>query len=186
MARLHAARFTWGTVLFALSCLVVPEVTWSDSAKEIDTAVDGALERFKEEVATADEFLAKAKGVLVLPDVIKAGFGFGGEYGEGALRIGGKSVEYYSLAAGSMGFQIGAQSRAIFLIFLEDDALKRFRESSGWKAGLDGSVAFSDSGAAGSIDTNSGRNPIVGFVLTNRGFMANATFEGAKLTKIVR
>ena len=79
--------------------------------EEIDIRVDAALKRFEKEIAGGSVFLEKAKGVLVLPKVLKAGFGIGGEYGEGALRIDGKTVEYYSIASASIGFQIGAQSK---------------------------------------------------------------------------
>jgi len=93
------------------------------------------------------EYLKQAKGVLVFPKVFKAGFGFGGEYGEGALRIKGKTVDYYSTAAASFGFQIGVQKKSIILLFTQQAALKHFRESSGWKAGVDGSVALATLGA---------------------------------------
>ena len=76
--------------------------------------------------------------MLVIPNIVKAGLGVGGEYGEGALRIGGKTVAYYSLAAGSVGIQIGAQKTNLVLVFRQDEALKKFRASSGWKAGVTG------------------------------------------------
>ena len=107
-------------------------------------------------------------------------------YGEGALRIGGKTVAYYSLAGGSVGFQIGAQKTNLILVFMDEEALKQFRRSSGWKAGLDGSVAFIDVGTGKSLDTLSFQDPIVAFVFGQRGLMANATVEGAKFTKLAR
>ena len=156
------------------------------SAEEINIKVDEALERFEKDITGGDRFLAAAKGVLVFPGVIKAGFGIGGEYGEGALRIGGETVEYYSTAAGSFGLQIGAQSKAVYLIFMQQEALDNFRNSSGWKAGVDGSINMIKVGAAGAIDTTNIQDPIIGFVLTNAGLMANITLEGSKYTKIVR
>ena len=77
----------------------------------------------------------------MFPNVYKAGFGIGGEYGEGALRIGGKTVDYYSTVAGSFGFQLGAQKKTLILVFMQKGVLNSFRESDGWKAGVDGSVA---------------------------------------------
>lgn len=156
------------------------------SAEEINIKVDEALERFEKDITGGDRFLAVAKGVLVFPGVIKAGFGIGGEYGEGALRVGGETVEYYSTAAGSFGLQIGAQSKAVYLIFMQQEALDNFRNSSGWKAGVDGSINMIKVGAAGAIDTTNIQDPIIGFVLTNAGLMANITLEGSKYTKIVR
>jgi lipid-binding SYLF domain-containing protein len=156
------------------------------TAKEINSEVNAALKLFSQHVKGGKEFLNAAKGVLVIPNIVKAGLGVGGEYGEGAMRIGGKTVEYYSLAAGSVGFQIGAQKTNLVLVFMQDEALKNFRKSSGWKAGVDGSVAFIDVGAGKSLDTVNVKDPIVAFMFGQRGLMANATVEGAKFTKLVR
>jgi lipid-binding SYLF domain-containing protein len=156
------------------------------SAKEIDIKVDDALERFYKEVSSGKRFLEEAKGILVFPSVIKAGFGIGGEYGEGALRIGGKTVDYYSTTAASIGFQLGAQSKTVIIVFLEKDALKKFRDSHGWEAGVDGAIALVKVGAGGSIDTTNIKVPIVGFVFSNKGLMYNLTLEGSKMTKLKR
>jgi len=156
------------------------------SAKEIDVSVDVALDRFKNEVPGAKEFLSNAKGVLVIPNVIRVGFGLGGEYGEGALLIDGKTVDYYSVAAGSFGFQIGAQSKNLVIIFMDEGALTTFRDSLGWRAGVDGSVALVDYGAGGSVDTKNIQHPIVGFVFGLKGLMVNLSLEGSKFTKLTR
>lgn len=154
------------------------------TAREIDVSVDVALERFEKEVKGSKAFLESSKGVLVFPKVLKAGVGFGGEYGEGALRIDGKTVDYYNTAAGSFGLQFGAQAKTIILLFLDADALKRFQESEGWKAGVDGSVALVTLGAGGDIDTTKMKEPIVGFVFGQKGLMYNLTLEGSKFTKL--
>jgi lipid-binding SYLF domain-containing protein len=156
------------------------------SAKEIDVSVDVAMDRFKNEVPGALEFLQNAKGVLVIPNVIRVGFGLGGEYGEGALLINGKTVDYYSLGAGSFGFQIGAQSKNVVVIFMDQNALTSFRDSLGWKAGVDGSVALIDAGAGGSVDSNNIQHPIVGFVFGLKGLMVNLSLEGSKFTKLTK
>jgi len=170
-------------VLCIISTLFIPS-SFAATAKEIDTGVDVALERFETEVKGGKEFLKAAKGVLILPRVIKAGFIVGGEYGEGALRIKGKTVAYYNIAAGSFGLQIGAQEKNIILIFMQDEALNKFRTSSGWQIGIDGSVALVKVGAEGSVDTTTFKEPIVGFVFGQRGLMADVSLEGAKITKI--
>jgi len=174
-------------VLFLITAdLWGPDISQAASAKEIDIRVDVALEKFEKDVKGGKEFMKSAKGVLVFPSVIKAGFGIGGEYGEGALRIKGKTVDYYSTAAASIGFQIGAQSKTVILVFMEGKALKGFRDSTGWEAGVDGSVALVELGAGGSIDTTNIKDPIVGFVFGNKGLMYNLTLEGSKFTKLVR
>jgi lipid-binding SYLF domain-containing protein len=162
----------------------LPPRSLAASAREIDVSVDVALERFEKEVGGAKTFLEAAKGVLVLPKVLKAGVGFGGEYGEGALRIDGKTVDYYNTVAGSFGFQFGAQAKTIILLFMEEAALKKFRQSEGWKAGVDGSVAVVTVGAGGTIDTTKLEDPIVGFVFGQKGLMYNLTLEGSKFTKL--
>ncbi len=167
-------------------CFMVFQSTdaYAKTAKEIDVSVDVALENFHKQVKGGKEFLKSAKGVLVFPSVLKAGVGVGGEYGEGALRIGGKTVDYYNTAAASFGLQLGAQKKTIILVFMQQEALKKFRASSGWEAGVDGSVALITIGAGGSIDTTNVKDPIVAFVLGQKGLMYNLTLEGSKYTKL--
>ncbi|KJJ84575.1 lipoprotein [Candidatus Omnitrophus magneticus] len=153
------------------------------TGKEIDKDVDNALELF-EQIKGSDNVLKKAKGLLVFPIVLKAGIGIGGEFGEGALRIKGKTVDYYNTAAASIGFQLGGQKKTIILAFLDDEALKKFRVSSGWKIGADASVAVVALGVGGAIDTASLNEPIVAIVFGQKGLMYNLTLEGAKITKI--
>ena len=174
------------TLRFSLLALILAVGSAAQAAdrREIDVKVDIALERFQKEVGGGKRFLDSAEGVLVFPSVIKAGIGIGGEYGEGALRIDGKTVDYYSTAAASIGLQLGAQSRTVILVFLDKKALKEFRASSGWKAGVDGSVALIKLGAGGAIDTENIKDPIVGFVFSNKGLMYNLTLEGSKYTKL--
>lgn len=167
-------------------CLIGSSQAFAASKAEIDIEVKQAIKRFKKEVGAADEYMKIAKGMLVFPSVFKAGFGIGGEYGEGALLIGGKTVQYYSTAAASFGFQLGAQTKTIIILFTTSDALKKFRKSDGWEAGVDGSVALVDIGAAKTIDTNTIKNPIIAFVISNKGLMYNLSLEGSKYTKIDR
>jgi len=172
----------WLIVMFVF-CFV--PVSYGATAKEIEASVEAALKLF-EQVKGGKELLQKAKGVLVLPGVFKAGLIVGGEYGEGALRIGGRTVDYYSIAAGSFGLQIGAQKKNIIIVFMEEGALKSFRASAGWKVGVDGSVAAINVGAGASVDSTQVKETIVSVIFGQKGLMANATLEGAKLTKLVR
>ncbi len=180
----HRQRNTMRVLLLALIATSLAPSAWSAGADVINAKVDEALQKFTSEIQGGEELLGKAKAVLVFPDVFKAGFIVGGEGGEGAMRIDGRTVEYYSTAAGSVGLQVGAQSRAVFLLFMEQGALDTFRSSSGWKAGVDGSVAMVNVGAAGAVDTTTAKAPILGFVMAQGGFMANLSLEGSKYTKI--
>ena len=174
---------TAGFVL--LSLVFFTGVSYAKSAREIDASVDTTLTRFQREVVGGKELVSKAKGILVFPQVIKGGIGIGGEYGTGALRVKGKTVDYYNTIAGSIGFQLGGQAKTIIMLFMEDEALKAFHASEGWKAGVDGSVALVTPGADGSVDTTKTNQPIIAFVLNQKGLMYNLTLEGSKFNKIV-
>lgn len=156
------------------------------TANQIESSVNAALGQFYKEVRGAKEFAKVAKGMLILPGVFKAGFGLGGEYGEGALRINGKTVNYYAIGSGSVGFQIGAQKKNIIIAFMTEDALNRFRRSSGWEAGVDANIAFVDVGGGKRLDTNTIKDPIVAFVFGVKGLMADVSLKGAKFTKLKR
>jgi lipid-binding SYLF domain-containing protein len=182
------SKITLKTVaLLAVSLMIfaAPSVARAETAKEIDVSTDVSLESFAKEVKGAKEFLQASKGVLVFPKVYKAGFFWlGGEYGEGELRIDGKTADYYNIAAGSLGFQLGAQVKTVILVFLQKDALEQFRKSEGWKAGVDGSVAVADVGVGQAVDSTTFKEPIIGFITDQKGLMLNLTLEGSKFTKI--
>lgn len=190
MTRQIFNQFRGVHLVAALAGLIVLLSGWlsgpalAASAKEIDVGVDEAIVLFEKEVKNGKSFLQSSKGVLAFPRVLKGGAGFGGEYGQGALRIGGKTVDYYSTLQGSFGLQLGGEIKTVFVVFLDEGALKRFREGEGWKAGVDGSVSLVTLGAGGSIDTNNLKDPIVGFVLGQKGLMYNLSFEGTKFTKL--
>jgi lipid-binding SYLF domain-containing protein len=174
-------------VVLALTVLFIflaSAVSFAKTAAEIDASVNAAMHLFKKDIKGADEYLKAAKGVLVMPGVTKVAFIIGGKYGQGALRIGGKTAGYYSLASGSLGYQIGAQKYDLVILFLTDHALKNFRESEGWEAGVDAEVTLIDIGAQGSIGTLRSQHPVVGFVFDEKGLMAGVSIKGAKFTKI--
>jgi lipid-binding SYLF domain-containing protein len=169
-----------------MSTLLLTGTSEARTAQEIDASANAALDRFYKQVGGSRELLQRAKGVLVLPGVIKAGIGVGGEYGEGALRVNGRTVAYYSIAAASIGLQLGAQKKDIIIVFLEESALNKFQVSQGWQVGVDGSVVLIDVGANASIDTSKINQPIVGFVVGQKGLMYNLTLEGSKISKLKR
>ena len=178
-----AARFAASLVAIAAALLWTQQAA-AASAQEIEIKVDAALKLFREKVSGADEFLEAAEGVLVFPNVFKAGFVIGGEYGEGALRIGGKTVDYYNTAGASFGLQLGAQGRTVIIVFVQKDALESFRASSGWEAGVDVSIAIVELGAGASLNSTNVKDPIVGFIFGNKGLMYNLTLEGSKFTRL--
>jgi lipid-binding SYLF domain-containing protein len=174
----------------ALLCLLAITIAApganAESGYEIDRSVDATLGRFYRNIGGARELADKAVGVLVFPSVVKAGFGIGGEYGEGALRIRGRTVDYYNMVSASIGFQLGVQERSVIIMFMTPEALDQFRRTAGWKIGADASVAIVTLGIGGSIDTNKITSPVVGFVLDPKGLMYNLTLEGSKISRISR
>ena len=172
-------------MLIAVVAFVLPTAEAASKA-EIDAKVSAALEELYRKSQAAKDLSTKASGILVFPSVIKAGIGIGGEYGEGSLLVGGTPVGYYNVASASIGFQLGAQSKTQVIMFMTDASLERFRNSKGWEAGVDGSVAIIEWGAGGSVDTNNIKDPIVGFIYSNKGLMYNLTLEGTKITPIVK
>lgn len=178
----HACRIF--CLALTLAAVLAPLRGDAATAAEIDASVTEALQVFAEEVDGAQAFLDSAAGYLVFPRVIKVGVAIGGETGEGALIVGSQTAGYYRTAAGSFGFQLGAQAKSIVIAFMTPDSLEKFRNSSGWKVGVDGSVALIDLGAGKAIDTSNIKDPVVGFVFGSKGLMYNLTLEGSKITKL--
>ncbi len=157
----------------------------SNGAAAIDARVDTTLDYLYARYPETRELADKAAGMLVMPLVTEAGLGFGGAYGRGALRVGGASVDYYSVAKASFGFQIGAQQYAHVLFFMTDEALQAFRTSPGWVAGADIKYAVSAQGDRLSADTLTTTKPVVAVVFGQAGLIIGATLEGIKYTRII-
>jgi lipid-binding SYLF domain-containing protein len=177
-------RFLSAAFVLLLSFVTITNYAEAKTANEINSSVNAAMNRFYKQVDGAKEFMAQAKAVLVMPNVTKAGFFAGGQYGEGALRVGGKTKGYYNLIAGSFGFTFGAEKIDIVIAFMTDDALRGFQKVHGWEVGVDGTVALIDVGGGKRLDTTTLRDPIVGFVFDAKGLMLDISLKGAKFTRI--
>jgi lipid-binding SYLF domain-containing protein len=114
----------------------------AERRRAIDADVDRALSQLYNEIRGSRELVASARGVLVFPSVISAGFIVGGTHGTGALRKGGTTVSYHTMTAASVGLLAGARSKAVYYLFMTEDALRRFEASSGWTVGADASVRW--------------------------------------------
>src|SRR5262245_18836367 len=169
-----------------LLLVAAPQPGKAASAAEINDEVNATLRSFDKQDPSARELARKAAGILVFPSVIKAGFGLGGEYGEGVLIIKGEPAGYYNIVSASFGFQIGVQSRSVIIMFMTEEALAGFKNAYGWKVGVDGSIVVVTIGAEGSIDTNSLTSPIIAFIIDPKGLMYNLSLEGSKITRIDR
>src|SRR5512138_2190128 len=173
-------------VLFSmLACASVERETGvKQTSSEINRNVDQAMQRFNSQVAGGRDIIARAKALLIIPNATKAGFVVGGEYGEGALRAGNRTVAYYNLISGSYGFTFGAERMDIVIAFMTDQALNDFQKLQGWEVGVDGNVALIDVGGGKRVDTTTLRDPIVGFVFDAKGLMLDLSLKGAKFTRI--
>lgn len=154
------------------------------TAAEIDTDVDSALMKLYEKTPAAKELAKVAKGILVFPDVVKAGFIVGGQYGEGALRVDGKTTGYYSTVAASYGLQAGAQSFGYALFFITDNAMDYLKKSEGWEIGTGPSLVIVDAGVASSLTTTTAKSDIYAFFFDQKGLMAGLGLQGSKITKL--
>lgn len=149
----------------------------------IDAGIAPALQKLYRQVPGSEELANKAAGILIFPSVVRAAIGIGGEFGRGALRVGGRSTGYYELAGGSLGFQLGAEWRSVALLFMTQEALEAFRNSSGWQVGVDASVAMPQNGSIGNLSTAASRQ-ILGYVFDNSGLMFNASLEGVRIARM--
>lgn len=173
--------------VLAAGCTTTKPDATSDNAarrREINSGADQALTRLYSTAHGSKELADRARGILIFPRVLSAGFVVGGEYGDGVLRSGGRPAGYYRVVGGSFGWQIGAQSQAIILMFMTQDALDRFRSSNGWTVGADATVSVARVGASGDIDTNTMKQSVVGFALTNTGLYAGVKLDGSKITRL--
>ncbi|MGB0960055.1 MAG: YSC84-related protein [Halocynthiibacter sp.] len=156
----------------------------SNDAK-IDARVDSTLNALYNKYPGAYNLRDKSVGQLVMPVMTKAGFGIGGAYGRGALRVNDVSVDYYSAAQASFGLQIGAQQYSHVLFFMTDDALKKFRYSEGWSAGADLDYVFKNEGGNLAADFTTATSPVIAVIFGQAGLHLGATLEGTKYTRII-
>ena len=183
---LRPATIAIAMVVAFIVCLLPCNGLQADAAskEKIERRVQETLAVFKKDIPGATDVLSRAKGLLILPHVYKAGIGIGGEYGEGALKVGGRTVDYYNMTSASYGFQLGAQRKSIILAFMNDDALKGFRNSQGWEAGVDASIVLVKVGAEENVSSDTYNKPILGFVIGQKGLMYDLSLEGTKFTKM--
>ncbi|MCU0893109.1 MAG: YSC84-related protein [Rhodospirillales bacterium] len=183
MKRQVMTALAGGAIALAVSATTVSA---AQTAAELTAAVQQTIASCYQTVETCNEFGNKASGMLVFPEVTKAAVGIGGEYGEGALVIGGKPAGFYSATAASIGLQLGAERRSQIIMFMTDEALKKFQASDGWEIGGKAGVTVIDTGMSGKIDTKSFNDPVVGYIFGEKGLMADLSFEGQKISKIQR
>lgn len=171
-------------VMMALMLLAIPQISQAETAAEINRDVDIALKTLYKSTPAAKKISEISKGILVFPSIIKGGFIIGGQYGEGALRVGGKTTGYYRTVAASYGLQAGAQSFGYALFFLSDEDLKYLKSSEGWEIGVGPTIVVMDEGMAGSFSTTTAKSGVYAFFFDQKGLMAGLGIQGSKISKI--
>jgi lipid-binding SYLF domain-containing protein len=170
--------------LTAAAPLTMPRPATAVSAAELNRDSAAALRQLYATVPAAKALSQKAKGILVFPHMVKAGFMFGGQIGEGALRKGGRTVGYYNSVAASYGFQAGVQSFGYALFFMNDAALNQLDATQGFEIGVGPSIVLVDEGVGRSITTNTITSDVYAFIFSQKGLMAGMGIQGSKITKI--
>ncbi len=181
---LRAWQPVWLVALCLCWALSLTPAARAASGPEIDAKVDIALAQLLRESEAARALNDKAVAVLVFPDIVKGGFGIGGQYGEGALRRNGLTVSYYNIAAASFGLQIGAQTFSQAIFFMTEEAVAYLDSSKGFEIGADANVALANEGLGYDVTSSTVQDPIIAFVFGQQGLMAGLTIEGSKITKL--
>jgi lipid-binding SYLF domain-containing protein len=171
-------------ILIMAIALIFSRPALAGTAAEINREVDVAVQKLYRQAPAAKDLAKVAKGILVFPDVVKAGLLIGGQYGQGALRKGNKTVGYYRTVAASYGLQAGAQSFGYALFFLSESALEYLTTSKGWEIGVGPSITVVDEGLAKSLTTTTAKDDIYAFFFGQKGLMAGIGLQGSKITKI--
>ena len=184
IALASAAALAIGAITGCTTTSKPPADTPAQKRQNLDAAVDAALAQLYAQDPASRELVAKSRAVLVFPSIVTAGFVIGGSYGEGALRVAGRSERYYKTAAGSVGLLAGGESKAMYLLFMTDEALNKFKASNGWTVGADASVAMMRTGATAAVDSASAQQAVIGYVLVKGGLMANLSLEGTKVSPL--
>lgn len=172
------------SIATAIILLLSTLTATADTAGEIDRDANNAIQKLHASSPAAKELSKVAKGILVFPKVIKGGLIVGGQYGEGALRVGGKTTGYYKTVAASYGLQAGAQTFGYAMFLMTDDALKYLKESDGWEVGVGPSVVVVDEGMAKSFTTTTAKDDIYVFFFDQEGLMAGLGIQGSKISRI--
>ncbi len=182
ITRRAAATGAVASLLLAAAC---GNGIGSNGAAVIDSRVAASMSFLDQNYPATRDLRDRATGMLVMPVITEAGFGFGGSYGRGALLVNGATVDYYSAAQASTGLQIGAQQYSHVLYFMTDEALADFRSSPGWAAGADAKITAINEGESFSADTTTALDPVVAVVFGQAGLFGGASIKGTKYTRII-
>ena len=184
---MHLTRRSIAAAGLGLAAAASPLATapaWALNRDKLSRESWKALQQLESEDARAAGLMHRARGVLVFPHVIKAGFIFGGQGGDGTLFENGRAVRFYNLAGGSWGLQAGAQDFSYALFFMSRNALEYLHNTHGWSLGTGPSIVVVNQGAGASADIRSLTQDVYAFPFNEKGLMADLTLQGTKISRI--
>jgi lipid-binding SYLF domain-containing protein len=184
ITRAIGALTIFGVMVAVTALSIGPDPANAAGASEISRDAQAALNNLYAKVPTAKAIGAKARAILVFPKITKAGLGVGGQYGDGALIKGGKTVAYYNTSGLSTGLQAGAQQYGYAMFFMNDGALKSLDSAQGFEVGVGPSIVVMDEGKAKTTTTTTMKDDIYAFIFSQKGLMAGLGLQGNKITKI--
>ena len=182
--RTAALPLTFLWLALAALTLCLPKPSLAATAAEINRDVDSALQTLYRTTPAARQVAKVAKGVLVFPHIVKGGLIISGQYGEGALRVGGKTTGYYKTVAASYGLQAGAQTFGYALFFLDNASMGYLKDSNGWEVGVGPNIVIMDEGTARSFSTTTAQSGVYAFFFSQKGLMAGLGIQGSKISQI--
>ena len=183
---MSSARMLASVLVVILAVAATGSPAGAASSAEIDREVRDALARMQSSVPSAKQLSSRAKAILVFPRIVKAGFLFGAQYGEGALRRQNRSVGYYNTVAASYGFQAGVQAFGYAMFFMSDSALAYLEKTGGFEIGTGPSVVILDHGTATTFTSTTMKDDIYAVFFDQRGLMAGMGLQGSKISRIDR
>jgi len=167
-----------------LAVSLVASAAGAASRAELESDGKRALQKLYATNDAAALLGKKAKAVLVFPHMIKAGFLFGGQIGEGVLLEGGRPSGFYNSVAASYGLQAGGQVFGYALFFMNAGALSYLDRSDGWEVGVGPSIVVVDEGMGKAISSTTLSQDVYAFIFDQKGLMAGAGIQGSKITRI--
>lgn len=161
-----------------------PARSWAASASAIDRDANASMDKLFKNNPGARALADKAVGVLVFPSIVKGGFIIAGQFGDGALRKGGKTTGYYRSLAASYGFQAGVQAYGYVLFFMDDASLRYLDDTAGFELGVGPSLVVLDAGFGKNMSTTTLQKGVFAFIFDQKGLMGGAGIQGSKITRI--
>ncbi len=187
--------YSWSSRLFSLLVLLGVTLGSMPAAAKDRTALDNdvhaAIALLLQTSPAAKKLAPGAKGALVFPNIVKAGFLVGVQYGNGALvrakQGGGYYIaSYYNITSASYGLQAGVQTFGYVLALMTDAAVEHVETSSGWELGVGPSIVIVDAGLAKTLTTETAKSDVYAFTFGQKGLMAGLGLQGSKITRMNR